>query len=224
MNDDVVTALLNRFTAAERRQVVYRQGVVTTAAPLAVALGGSTVPYSGVSALGSYAPTVGDIVSVLTFGNDLIVLGKRASATASGVGVFSAYRSTAQTVPTATIATILFDSEERDVSGWYDVATGKYQPLLAGYYRLNVAVMVNQTTAAGTRFVMSVFKTGGLHKHLNIAYSAGGDADQLTGSCQVQANGTTDYFTVGFQHTLAGNLVLNSGSNVVYFQGELIRP
>lgn len=81
MNPDMLRDLLARQQTLERRGVRYRQGTVTAIAPLTVALGASSTAYVSVQALESYQPTVGDVVAALTFGNDLLVLGKVATGT-----------------------------------------------------------------------------------------------------------------------------------------------
>lgn len=75
MDPQAIRELLERLGALERQSVRYRQGVVTTASPLAVALGGSSVPYSSVKTIAT-GLLVNDVVAVLMFGNDLLVLGK----------------------------------------------------------------------------------------------------------------------------------------------------
>lgn len=75
MNDAMLNSILLRLGELEKRPRV-RFGVVTTASPLAVALGGSDVPHPDCKHLASYTPTLGDNVSVLTFGGDIIVLGE----------------------------------------------------------------------------------------------------------------------------------------------------
>jgi hypothetical protein len=137
-------------------------------------------------------------------------------------GVFSVYRNVTQSLAVGSAAAIVFDTEERDLNNWHDVASGKYTPQVAGYYRLNAGLGVNQVTAAGTRFILSIFKNGADHKRLQIDYSAGGDASLLSGSVQVQANGTTDFFTVVLQHNLGVALATAAGPTNAYFQGELI--
>jgi len=73
MDDAAIRELLQRLGIIERTAVRYRQGIVTDDNPLAVALGGSDVPFVDLRAL---APVhVGDAVAVLTFGNDALVLG-----------------------------------------------------------------------------------------------------------------------------------------------------
>ena len=76
MDEGARRALLQRINALERQQVKYRQGVVTDDSPLSVALGGSEIPYTNVKRVAGGTLAIGDVVAVLTFGNDLIVLGK----------------------------------------------------------------------------------------------------------------------------------------------------
>lgn len=79
MNTRMLRDLLDRLARLERYQVRYRQGVVTAISPLSVAIGGSDVPYTSVRVLRGAALRIGDPVAVLTFGNDLLVLGAIAS-------------------------------------------------------------------------------------------------------------------------------------------------
>jgi hypothetical protein len=74
MDDRQLRELLLRVQALEQRSVKHRLGEVTSVSPLSVALGGSGTAYTSVRAVGGgYA--VGDVVSCITFGNDLLVLG-----------------------------------------------------------------------------------------------------------------------------------------------------
>lgn len=76
MNDETVKDLLRRLDEVEHKMVRYRQGVVTTASPLAVAMGGSSIPYTNMQAVGGISLNVGDSVSTLMFGHDALVLGQ----------------------------------------------------------------------------------------------------------------------------------------------------
>lgn len=69
--------LLERLAEIERTGVRYRQGVVTDTSPLTVALGGATTGgYTNVRALKGPEPfAVDDVVAVLMFGFDMLVLG-----------------------------------------------------------------------------------------------------------------------------------------------------
>lgn len=77
--------LLRRVQNVERVATRYRQGKITSTSPLSVALGGSTTSYTNVRTILGTGLAVGDTVSVLVLGNDLLVLGKIGSS-ASPVG------------------------------------------------------------------------------------------------------------------------------------------
>lgn len=72
-------ALLQQMDARLRRieqgAVRYRQGVVADDSPLTVKLGGSDVAISASKIASVGALAVGDVVSVLAFGNDVLVVG-----------------------------------------------------------------------------------------------------------------------------------------------------
>lgn len=69
--------ILEQLTALDRTAVRYRTGVVTDTSPLTVALGGATTGgYTNVRALKGPEPlVVDDVVAVLTFGFDMLILG-----------------------------------------------------------------------------------------------------------------------------------------------------
>jgi hypothetical protein len=78
MNPDLIRDLDRRLRALERTSVRYRQGVVTSDSPLAVALGGDTDnPLTDVQQLHSAgALQVDDVIAALQFASDLLVLGR----------------------------------------------------------------------------------------------------------------------------------------------------
>lgn len=73
---EVVRDLTRRLDTLNRIAVRYRQGEITSLSPLSVDLGGSGIPYTSVRALPGSALAIGDVVAVLTWGNDLLVLGR----------------------------------------------------------------------------------------------------------------------------------------------------
>ncbi len=79
MDPRTATEILQRLGDLEGSSIRYRKGVVTAASPLSVVLGGASVPFTDVRAVGGGTFTFGDVVSVLVFGNDLLVLGGDAS-------------------------------------------------------------------------------------------------------------------------------------------------
>lgn len=76
MNAQMLSDLLRRLGLLERHGVQHRPGVVTSVSPLSVALGGSPISYTAVKATSDMPLSIGDAVSVQTFGNDLIVQGR----------------------------------------------------------------------------------------------------------------------------------------------------
>lgn len=80
-----------RVAELERVGLRYRQGVVTDDSPLTVELGGDGVSLANVSQLDSAGPlAVGDVVAVLSFATELLVIGKIAAAAAwTNVGALS---------------------------------------------------------------------------------------------------------------------------------------
>ena len=77
MNAATIKAIRAEIDAIKDTMPSIRRGVVTTASPLAVAVGGSDVSYTDCKRLASYTPTIGDQVMVMIIGGvDLIVLGK----------------------------------------------------------------------------------------------------------------------------------------------------
>ncbi len=76
MDPRALNDLNARLSRLERDTVRFRLGVITATSPLSVALGGATVDHTSVKALNGPAPlAVDDVVGVLTFGNDLLILG-----------------------------------------------------------------------------------------------------------------------------------------------------
>lgn len=135
------------------------------------------------------------------------------------VGAFSVWRSAA--VAAAAAGTIICDNEEYDVNGWHDTTTGRYTPLVAGYYSLSGGIAFAAQVAAN--YVQTeIWKNGALYKILgqihnaNTAYGLA-----VSGSVPVQANGTTDYFQLRWSSDSSGAPPL-VGQTRIYFAGYYI--
>jgi hypothetical protein len=142
-------------------------------------------------------------------------------ATGLAVGTFAAYRATA--VALATGGTIVFDTEEVDVSGWFDTTTGRYTPQAAGYYRLSAAASTNAVITAGQFWGIELFKNGSLLKRLQLTTQVtGGGTPHASGSHPVVANGSTDFFDIRVNHNTAASPGVAGGAAFCYFGGEMI--
>lgn len=138
-------------------------------------------------------------------------------------GAFGAYR--AASVNLATGAVIVFDTEEFDVSGWFDTATGKFTPQVAGYYSLSWAASSRDIQNADVAWQATLRKNGTQFKAGMIGYQRGGTFTvNSTGHVNaVQANGTTDNFDVIISHTNAGGSTFVLGAaTTTFFQGHLV--
>jgi hypothetical protein len=213
MDNDVIIDLQRRLKALEESVAYPRIGVVSSLSPLAVKVGGSSVPFTNVKALAPVA--IGQQVSVLVWGNDLLVLG----AVNSGLleGCFSVYRNAALSV--GTNSGISFDAEHFDYSGWYDTGTFRFTPQLAGMYHLTCRVQMGGTATACAAFIFhgaSIYKIG--------SYAAKTDFSNPASivSALVLANGTTDYFQGGVNHNGVGSCALSTGLDNCFFMGHLV--
>jgi hypothetical protein len=137
-------------------------------------------------------------------------------------GAFSAYRHAALNIAANGVATALAaDTEDLDVSNWFDTATGKYTPQVPGYYRIAGMAIVVAIAAFKQVYVM-LYKNGAAYKTGSLSPQSGGAGNAgSSGSWIAQANGTTDYFELMvFQtDTVVRALSVDFSNN---FCGELI--
>jgi hypothetical protein len=133
-------------------------------------------------------------------------------------GAFSVYRNVTPATASA-FTVIVFDTEEFDVSNWYDITNGRYTPQVAGYYRLSASALFNPIAAAIQS--LALFKNGVQLKLLDTNAFVNGTAQAIfNGTANAVANGTTDFFDIRFAGSNA-NAPLGGALNT-YFNGELI--
>jgi hypothetical protein len=167
--------------------------------------------------------TSGIITATLTADSSPTLELQENGVTISKLGVqpaFSAYQSTAQTLSSATLTKITFDTEEYDTNS--NFASSRFTPTVAGYYLVSGHAQPNASYTAG---IQAVYKNGALYRYGSYNANATGVA-QGAMTCLVYCNGTSDYieyyasFTSG-QDTAA---VSNAGTfAMTWFQGHLAR-
>lgn len=229
--DAVLRDILTRLQRLERPQVKHRMGVITDTNPLSVALGGST-PFTGVQSL-SPDLQVDDIVSVLTFGSDLIVQGRiPADLTDDRGPAACAFQAQVTNTPTATFgAHTVFGgsgsspavtwSEAFDISSVFDPTTGRFTPNIKGVYEFYATIYWSLFTADQTQVITDLFKNGSLAQRGQIGRSSGtGDQSPSTLKCMAVANGTTDFFQLGYFN--AGSTGTPNGNGAVYWGARLV--
>lgn len=133
-------------------------------------------------------------------------------------GAFSAHRSTNMT--SATGGTVVFDTEDFDLSGWHDTTNGRYTPQVPGVYRLTTCLSFNSGLAAGADIEATINKNGAFVANMGaMQVSTAARGPLVNGTCLVQANGTTDYFTIGWASNSTVQIIGSSGT---FYCGELV--
>ena len=140
--------------------------------------------------------------------------------------VFSAYLTGTQIIPSATFTTVTLNGELYDPANAFNTATYRFQPAVAGYYRINSAVYFN-ASVAGSLVRAYLAKNGTVYK-AGLATIASSTAQHgSTCSAVIPLNGTTDYVELlvyqgtGVNQTLNGS-AFSTGTDV-YMDGELVR-
>ncbi len=159
--------------------------------------------------------------------------------------VFSAYRSTSLVVPTNSFTYISMNQKEFDPENTVNLnasgsaPSGRFQPEIAGYYRLSVSIGIS-TVLTDTDFLwLSMY---GRYYWPGIGYHARdivkvptmvNDKNGVTGTIIVKAGGwkpgeMTDYFIPTLYHSLPTSVNVSGHSTMpfsrTFFQGEWIAP
>lgn len=135
-----------------------------------------------------------------------------------------AYRNAAGSVVAG--QAVIFDAEEisGDPSGFYDTATGKFQPTVAGRWQLTTQIASLGAMAALDRYVNPIFSKNGLANSTKagpIVYERG--VGVYAGfTAMLDLNGSTDYVQVRADHTQGAALNLQTGAAFTYFQARLV--
>jgi hypothetical protein len=138
-------------------------------------------------------------------------------SSAPAAGCFSAYRSTAGTTATNG-ATIIFDAVEWDLSGWYSTTTGRFTPQVKGVYYLISTVQLTGTVTTGIS--LDIQKNGTLTRGGPVISNI--QAGSSTAYGLVDANGTTDFFSIFFNHSGQPAQTLQASAPRTFFQGYLV--
>jgi hypothetical protein len=134
---------------------------------------------------------------------------------------FRGYRTAALAL--ATNGVVAFDTEEKDSQGWFDTTTGAFTPQRAGTYRFSWAVRANVPITADNFWIAYLAKNAGLTRGGLLAFQRAATALNSVGSANLDANGTTDAFTVVIQHNNGGTVAINVGNSLfTFFDGEWV--
>lgn len=135
---------------------------------------------------------------------------------------FHAYRSTNVSVTPSTPTTVLFDVETLDTNSWYDPATGRFTPQVAGLY-LVYCTLRGYSAGAALGFAAAAIQKNGISLQESVGAPYITNYGSAAGSVLVSMNGTTDYVSVSASVAGTTTSVLG-GPALTSFGGHLVRP
>lgn len=150
------------------------------------------------------------------------------STTGLAAGAFSYYLNASSGSPPAyaTGGRVVFKGLRFDISSWYDPATGIFTPQIAGYYRLTATLTTLNSLPVDKWIRAGIDRNGTPWQWGSTAIRTGGTASDISASAVstiVQANGSTDYFSVLLKHNVGGTLALQyTDVTQCSFDGQLI--
>lgn len=132
---------------------------------------------------------------------------------------------TADSIPNASSTVLKYDTETFDTLSEFANGSGVFTPKNAGYYQVDCAAQsASVAWAAGTRWVVSIFKNG-------IEYAQGdyNAADAATtrirgskATALVYCNGTTDYIDSRVIHNQGGSVAIDTAPVANYFNATRV--
>lgn len=214
MNDaeKTLTTLMRKLRAVDREAVRHRRAEVTNNSPVMIQLGGSSVSVPA-EVLPGFAPAIGDTVSVLSFDNDLLVIG------ASGGGpTCKVHKSGTQSLSSGSATAITFDTEDYDPDGIHSTAsnTSRITPSTAGVYKITAHAEIAAGSSAGARTAeLRINGSTIIARNNQISLANGLLANSLEVTADHKFNGSTDYVELILTQGSGGALNCNSADLAV---------
>jgi hypothetical protein len=140
-----------------------------------------------------------------------------------GGPIVMAYNSASQNLSTGTI-NLVYSTATVNIGNYYDPATGRFTPLIPGYYQINATVYPSGGTTGS--FFLGLYKNGSpIAQGTGVAVqSTWGQTGVSSVSVTVPFNGTTDYINCAIIGTsVVGPWVTTTGIPA-YFQACWLRP
>lgn len=134
---------------------------------------------------------------------------------------FSVYQTAGKSIPTGSYTLVRFDAAEWNVGGYFNLDTDLFTPLVAGKYHFEAAIRLNSVTDA-VEVSLRLHKNGSLYKVLasDCHYSASNHT--ISGSIDVDLNGTTDYIGLYIWHNDTAARSTAGSQTSCWLQGVLI--
>lgn len=141
---------------------------------------------------------------------------------ASGVAgtgpAFSAYQSSATSLPNNTATKLLFGTEVFDTNS--NFASSTFTPTVAGYYQINGKVSIS-TNSTNSRWI-ALYKNGSKVTDIGWTVGNGTNYAECGGSYLIYMNGSTDYLDL-YAYQNSGSTLSTDGGVSTYFSASLAR-
>lgn len=124
-------------------------------------------------------------------------------------------------IASATDTKLTFGTELWDTGGWYDTATSRYTPLIAGNYRFKINALISANVVDQAQCAAIIYKNGGVAGQ-NIIHASGSAAITVAVDALISMNGTTDYVEAYVYGGGAGNKTVSGVDANTYFEGMLV--
>ena len=160
------------------------------------------------------------IESPAVSGTTTLTLPATTSTLAINGPAFSAYLNSAQTVTGGTFTKATLDVEEFDTNS--NFASSRFTPTIAGYYQINTLLRL-VTTVSLSNITNSIYKNGAEYKRVQFNGVTFTADINLSNSCVVYLNGSTDYVELYGFTSGSGTLSFGSGISATSMSGALIR-
>lgn len=142
----------------------------------------------------------------------------------AGASRFRATRGTSQTIPTATITVVQYDTENFDNLGEYDNSTNyRFQPEASGYYFVNARILFLSSSiwTTGERARLFLYKNGVLYSYLDYHEIENGGTLVITlGGSDIIYLTSSDYIDIRVDHNAGADATINADSTHNYFSAH----
>ena len=142
------------------------------------------------------------------------------NGTQSGFGgtntpAFRAYMGSTQTISTASITKLNFDTESYDIGSNYDTSNYRFTPTTAGKYLVTASVRLNGAVTI-TNVQLYINKNGSVYNRSTQGFN-GDSSPMITNTDTVEMNGSSDYIEMYLYHNQGSNLDISGSAQSTYF-------
>ena len=134
---------------------------------------------------------------------------------------FGVYQTSDQTIAKDTTVVLNWHAESWDIGGYFDLATEKFTPLVAGKYLFLLGVQL-KSLSAGEDLMLFIDKNGVWVKMVARVNAGASSHLLVSGACILDMNGSTDYVRASVMHYDSVDRDTWGALGRTWFQGYLL--